>query len=159
MTLLSFHGRSGRVRYLLESLGPYVVLIALVIAMIALAPRSQITQWRGQSTVSSSETSSMMADIAAHRDVHYSGVTVKLDEPPHRAEPAPGFWAAVIAFVLGCFLGVWIEIAAQVRRLHDLGQSGWLAALNLVPGVSPLMWLVLVLAPGQPHDNVYGGKS
>lgn len=121
MTLLSFHGRCGRVRYLLESLGPYVVLIALVIAMIVLGNGAG-----------------------------------RLPSSPSAFHPAPGFWAAVIAFVLGCGLGVWIEIAAQVRRLHDLGQSGWLAALNLVPGVSPLMWLVLVLAPGQPHDNVYG---
>lgn len=124
MILLSFYGRSGRVRYLLESLGPYVVLIALIIAMIVLGNGAG-----------------------------------RLPSTPSDFHPARGFWAAVVAFVLGCGLGVWIEIAAQVRRLHDLGQSGWLAALNLVPGVSPLMWLVLVLAPGQLHDNVYGAAA
>jgi type IV pilus assembly protein PilA len=55
-------------------------------------------------------------------------------------------WIAV-----GLFAVVWIPIAfivsvgSTVRRLHDLGQSGWLAVVSFVPCVS-LVFLVYLLA-------------
>ncbi len=64
------------------------------------------------------------------------------------------FPGAVIAF--NAFLLLWISIVTQVQRFHDLGQSGWLVLLNLIPGASFLIWLVLLLAAGQTMDNVYG---
>lgn len=57
-----------------------------------------------------------------------------------------GAWIA-----LGLFALVWIPIAfmvsvgSTVRRLHDLGQSGWLAVIRFVPCVG-LMFLVYLLA-------------
>ena len=57
-----------------------------------------------------------------------------------------GAWIAV-----GLFGLVWIPIAfivnvgSTVRRLHDLGQSGWLALVSFVPCVS-LVFLVYLLA-------------
>ncbi|HYU43541.1 MAG TPA: DUF805 domain-containing protein [Vicinamibacteria bacterium] len=52
---------------------------------------------------------------------------------------------------IGLFALVWIPIAfivsvgSTVRRLHDLGQSGWLALVSFVPCVS-LVFLVYLLA-------------
>jgi uncharacterized membrane protein YhaH (DUF805 family) len=57
-----------------------------------------------------------------------------------------GAWIAI-----GLFALVWIPIAfivsvgSTVRRLHDLGQSGWLALVSFVPCVS-LVFLVYLLA-------------
>ncbi|PYQ46371.1 MAG: hypothetical protein DMF77_01025 [Acidobacteria bacterium] len=57
-----------------------------------------------------------------------------------------GAWIAI-----GLFALVWIPIAfmvsvgSTVRRLHDLGQSGWLALVSFVPCIS-LVFLVYLLA-------------
>ncbi|HET9029513.1 MAG TPA: DUF805 domain-containing protein [Candidatus Aquilonibacter sp.] len=48
------------------------------------------------------------------------------------------------------------SIAVGVRRLHDVNQSGWLILLNLIPGIGPLILLVLSLLPGTPGENKFG---
>jgi uncharacterized membrane protein YhaH (DUF805 family) len=61
-----------------------------------------------------------------------------------------GAWIAI-----GLFALVWIPIAfivnvgSTVRRLHDLGQSGWLALVLFVPCVSLVFLVYLLAAPGR----------
>ena len=43
-----------------------------------------------------------------------------------------------------------------VRRLHDIGLSGWWVWINLVPMVGPLVLLALMARKGQTGDNAYG---
>jgi len=43
-----------------------------------------------------------------------------------------------------------------VQRLHDLGWSGWLYFLNLVPLVNSVFPLLLLVLPGNPGANQYG---
>lgn len=46
-------------------------------------------------------------------------------------------------------------LAAGVRRLHDIGKSGWYMLLCLVPLAN--IWLLVLLATeGQRGDNEYG---
>lgn len=45
--------------------------------------------------------------------------------------------------------------SATVRRLHDLGISGWLILLGILP-VGMLFILLVALFPGQPQANRYG---
>lgn len=52
------------------------------------------------------------------------------------------------------FLVVSIQIGVQ--RLHDLGWSGWLWLLNLIPLASSVFALVLLVLPGNPGHNPYG---
>jgi uncharacterized membrane protein YhaH (DUF805 family) len=47
-------------------------------------------------------------------------------------------------------------VAVTVRRLHDIGMSGWWALLLLVPYIGGLIVLVFTLLPGQPHANAHG---
>ncbi|MFT3729531.1 MAG: TIR domain-containing protein [Terricaulis sp.] len=47
-------------------------------------------------------------------------------------------------------------ISLMSRRLHDTGQSGWVAALAVIPLVGAVMALVYVFIAGQPGDNQYG---
>jgi uncharacterized membrane protein YhaH (DUF805 family) len=47
-------------------------------------------------------------------------------------------------------------LAAQVRRFHDQGKSGWFVLVNFVPYVGPLLVLIAMLVPGNAGDNVYG---
>ena len=57
--------------------------------------------------------------------------------------------------ILGSLLGfalfvaiVWVSVQIGVQRLHDLGWSGWLYLLNLVPLVNSIFPLLLLVLPG-----------
>jgi len=43
-----------------------------------------------------------------------------------------------------------------VQRLHDLGWSGWLMLLYLVPIIGTVLPLVVLLMPGNPGVNRFG---
>lgn len=47
-------------------------------------------------------------------------------------------------------------LAVQVRRLHDVGKSGWMILLNLIPLIGTIWILVLMIRDGTPGDNEYG---
>jgi uncharacterized membrane protein YhaH (DUF805 family) len=48
------------------------------------------------------------------------------------------------------------SIALEVRRLHDVGKSGWWYFIALIPLVGAIWLLVLMLTDSQPGDNKYG---
>lgn len=60
-----------------------------------------------------------------------------------------------LAFIL-CIGFLIASILITVQRLHDLGWSGWLWLLNLVPFVGSFFPLLLVLMPGNQTANRYG---
>ena len=39
-------------------------------------------------------------------------------------------------------LSVWITLAVQVKRWHDLSKSGWWALINLIPVVGAI-WVIV----------------
>ncbi len=43
----------------------------------------------------------------------------------------------------------WALFALTIKRLHDLGRSGWWSTLLLVPVAAPVLMLVCSLAPGR----------
>ena len=47
-------------------------------------------------------------------------------------------------------------IAVGVRRLHDIGRSGWFYLLNLIPRVGAVIHLVLFCTEGQRMSNKWG---
>jgi uncharacterized membrane protein YhaH (DUF805 family) len=47
-------------------------------------------------------------------------------------------------------------LAVSVRRLHDIGKSGWYLLINLIPIAGPIWFLVLVCSDSQPGNNEYG---
>ena len=61
----------------------------------------------------------------------------------------------VVAIVLGVIAIVWflfsvlISLGSTVRRLNDLGQSGWLAVISLVPCVNVAFLVYLLAAKGR----------
>ncbi len=65
--------------------------------------------------------------------------------------------------LLGVLLGlalvvaiVWVSVQIGVQRLHDIGWSGWLYFLNLVPLVNSVFPIILMVAPGNAGANQYG---
>lgn len=47
-------------------------------------------------------------------------------------------------------------IAVSVRRLHDIGRSGWWLLIGLIPLVGAIVLLVFYVQDSQPGDNAYG---
>ena len=57
----------------------------------------------------------------------------------------------------GVYIGGFLPLlAVSVRRLHDLGKSGWMMLLVFVPIVGGILLLVWFVSDGQAHDNQYG---
>ncbi|MGX9569913.1 DUF805 domain-containing protein [Pseudomonas sp. CFBP 5748] len=70
---------------------------------------------------------------------------------------------SLAAMIIGGLLGVaialgfaFVSIQFSVQRLHDVGWSGWLWLLNLVPFVGSIFPLVLICTPGNTGANRYG---
>ena len=57
----------------------------------------------------------------------------------------------------GAVIGM-LVVSAQigVQRLHDMGWSGWLWLLNVVPIISSVFWIVMLVVPGPAGSNRYG---
>lgn len=55
------------------------------------------------------------------------------------------------------FLAVFIPgIAVLVRRLHDVGHSGWWILISLIPFFGGIVILIFCIQDSQPGDNEYG---
>jgi uncharacterized membrane protein YhaH (DUF805 family) len=69
----------------------------------------------------------------------------------------PGFPAVYgyvyLAYCVFLFLPGW---AVLVRRLHDVGKSGWFLFIALIPVVGAIWLLVLLFKDSQPGENKYG---
>ena len=47
-------------------------------------------------------------------------------------------------------------LAVAVRRLHDIGKSGWWLLIALVPFVGAIILIVFFVKEGDPGSNEYG---
>jgi uncharacterized membrane protein YhaH (DUF805 family) len=47
-------------------------------------------------------------------------------------------------------------LAVYVRRLHDIGKSGWMILIALIPLIGPIWLLVLTLTDSNHGENQYG---
>lgn len=66
----------------------------------------------------------------------------------------------VILAVSGISIIVWLAmvvplLAVTVRRLHDVGHSGWMVLLAFIPFASIIV-LVFMFLPGTPGENRFG---
>jgi len=59
-------------------------------------------------------------------------------------------WCGYIVFSLVPFY------ALVARRFRDLGQSGWMCLIFMIPAIGPAFVLLQMLRPGQEGDNLYG---
>jgi uncharacterized membrane protein YhaH (DUF805 family) len=48
------------------------------------------------------------------------------------------------------------SLAVAVRRMHDLGKSGWWILIIAIPCVGIILYIVWLATDGEPHDNAYG---
>ncbi len=47
-------------------------------------------------------------------------------------------------------------LAVSVRRLHDVGKSGWMILIVLIPIIGWIWLLVLMFTNSNPRENQYG---
>ena len=65
-------------------------------------------------------------------------------------------------FGIGLLVGIYIfsvsipGLAVSVRRLHDIGKSGWYYLIDLIPIVGPIIILVWFCTEGERNSNVWG---
>jgi len=67
-----------------------------------------------------------------------------------------GFWGfgpIAVVYAIAVFVPA---LAVSVRRLHDVGKSGWYYLIILIPIAGPIWFLVLACTDSQPGDNEYG---
>ena len=62
------------------------------------------------------------------------------------------FWTAIYIVGLVCLLPL------MVRRLHDINMSGFWVLIFCVP-LGALALLIMLVLPGTPHENRFGGTS
>jgi uncharacterized membrane protein YhaH (DUF805 family) len=48
------------------------------------------------------------------------------------------------------------SVAVSVRRLHDIGRSGWWILIGIIPVLGALVLLVFYCIDSDPGDNEYG---
>ncbi len=48
------------------------------------------------------------------------------------------------------------SIAVGVRRLHDIGKSGWNYLMVLIPIAGPIILLIWFIKDGDPAENAFG---
>ena len=47
-------------------------------------------------------------------------------------------------------------LAVAVRRLHDIGKSGWWMLISLVPFIGGIWLFILLVTDSQFEENIYG---
>ncbi|MGY8886456.1 MAG: DUF805 domain-containing protein [Flavobacteriales bacterium] len=47
-------------------------------------------------------------------------------------------------------------LAVLVRRLHDIGKSGWMLLVAFIPFIGPFWVLILLVTEGNAGENQYG---
>jgi uncharacterized membrane protein YhaH (DUF805 family) len=50
------------------------------------------------------------------------------------------------------------SLAVAVRRLHDIGKSGWMLLIGLIPLVGAIWLLILLLKDSEAGENKYGAN-
>ena len=80
------------------------------------------------------------------------------------------FWfgflsVSILGLILGELLGdfawiwslaIWVPtLALNIRRLHDIGRSGWWYLINLIPLAGPIIFLIWT-CKDSAEDNIWG---
>ncbi len=61
-------------------------------------------------------------------------------------------------YLLYCLFLFIPSFAVSVRRLHDIGKSGWMILIALIPVIGAIWLLVLMCIDSNPKENKYGAN-
>ena len=80
-------------------------------------------------------------------------ITYRLMLAEEAGAPAPFWEVALSVFLLA---SLWAQAALGVKRVHDFGRPGILAALLFVPALNFIAFVGLCVIPGNAGPNQYG---
>jgi uncharacterized membrane protein YhaH (DUF805 family) len=75
--------------------------------------------------------------------------------PAPNADPPLGIIVLIVVYLLAAAVP---HLAITARRLHDVGYSGWMQLLALIPYVGGLILLIFNLLDSVPGENRWGGN-
>ena len=61
-----------------------------------------------------------------------------------------------IAYLIISLLFVLPKLSVSVRRLHDIGKSGWFFLISMIPVVGNIIFFIMCLMDSEPRTNKYG---
>jgi uncharacterized membrane protein YhaH (DUF805 family) len=86
-------------------------------------------------------------------NVIFLAVAVLLDNILGTAIKGVGYGLFYILYALAIIIP---SLAVAVRRLHDVGKSGWMILIGLIPLIGAIWLLVLYVTDSVPGENEYG---
>jgi uncharacterized membrane protein YhaH (DUF805 family) len=66
------------------------------------------------------------------------------------------FYLIIIALTLYVMCSFFVFLSLGVRRIHDIGLSGWWMLITLVPFIGGIVVFIFTLIKGNAGDNKYG---
>jgi uncharacterized membrane protein YhaH (DUF805 family) len=66
-----------------------------------------------------------------------------------------GLTICTAILILGVLVLLIPSITISIRRLHDVGMSGWFLLINLIPSIGGIIFFIFTVLPSQPA-NQYG---
>ena len=64
-----------------------------------------------------------------------------------------GYGWIYLIYILAVIIPGW---AVSVRRLHDVGKSGWFMLITLIPLIGAIWIIILMCTDGNKTENTYG---
>ena len=64
-----------------------------------------------------------------------------------------GYGWIYLIYLLAIMIPSW---AVSIRRLHDVGKSGWFALITLIPLIGGIWFIILMCTDGDKEENTYG---
>lgn len=86
-------------------------------------------------------------------NIIFVAVAVILDNLVGTAIDGIGYGLFYFLYLLAVLIP---SLAVAVRRLHDVGKSGWMILIGLIPIIGAIWLLVLYVSDSQPGENQYG---
>jgi len=86
-------------------------------------------------------------------NIALSGTAMLLDKVFEIVISEIGYGPLFLLYALSMLIPA---IAVGVRRLHDVGKSGWMLLIALIPIIGTIWVLVLLLLDSNPGVNEYG---
>ena len=86
-------------------------------------------------------------------NIIFGGIAMILDSVFGIAIEGVGYGPLYGVYALVLFIP---GLAVVIRRLHDIGKSGWMILVTLIPFIGAIWILVLMLTDSKPGKNQYG---
>jgi uncharacterized membrane protein YhaH (DUF805 family) len=83
----------------------------------------------------------------------FAAVAALLDNLLGMAIENVGYGLLYILYMLAVLVP---SLAVMIRRLHDIGKSGWWFFISFIPLIGSIWLLVLLVTDSQPGENQYG---